>query len=126
MPRGPAPAWRQRKPPVLDSYVLASVEQAGGLDKHNAEGHYGELVIDGLKDRDEAQEYSRALYRSAHYLNRTGAAAVSMSAKIERDGDGWRIRFKAISKAHARAYVLKTYGNDRTKWAYNPRNKGAA
>lgn len=126
MPRGPAPAWRQRKQPVLDAYVLASVDQAGGLGKHHPEtGHYAELIIDGFKDRDEAQEYSRALYRSAHYMNRTGVASVSMSAKIERDGGGYRIRFKAIDKTIARAHVMAKYGSDRTKWPYDPRRKAA-
>ena len=47
VPRGPAPGWRARKQPVLDSHILAAVNAAGGVGKHNA-GHYGELVIDGL------------------------------------------------------------------------------
>jgi hypothetical protein len=125
MPRGPAPGWRQRKEPVLDNYVLASVTQAGGIGKHNPEGHYAELIIRGLADRDEAKEWQQALYRCAHYLNRTGQAAVSMSAKIERDGDGFRIRFKAVDKTHARAHVMRKYGPDRSKWPYDPRRKGA-
>jgi hypothetical protein len=109
MPRGPAPGWRARKSPVLDEYVLASVAQSGGLGKHHPEtGHYSELVIRGLKDREEAGEWSRALFRCAHYLNRTGQAAVSMSAKIQRDGTGYRIVFKAIDKMAA--HVCETCG----------------
>lgn len=127
MPRGPAPAWRKRKDPVLDDYVMASVEQAGGLGSHDpGSGHYHELVIKGLTSREEAAEWSRALYRSAHYLARNNIADVSMNAKIERDGDAYRIRYKAIDKTRARAHVLERYGSDRSKWPYDPRRRNVA
>ena len=126
MPRGPAPGWRTRKEPVLDSHVMASVEQAGGLGKHHPEtGHYAELIIKGLTSKEEAQEWSRSLYRAAHYLNRNNIAPVSMSAKIERDGDGYRIRFKAVDKTLARKHVMEKYGADRSKWPYDPRRRGS-
>ena len=124
MPRGPSPAWRARKEPVLDDYIHASVNQAGG--KHNKDGHYAELVIRDLDSREEATEWKNALYRCALYLQRNGVLDVSMHAEIERDGDKFAIRYKAVDKTHARAHVMAKYGTDRTKWPYDPRRKGAA
>ncbi len=134
MPRGPAPGWRRRKEPVLDHWVLASVSAAGGLGKHHPEtGHYSELVIKGLADREEAAEWRRALFRCAHFLNRTGQAAVSMSARITKHaqpcgekGCQFHITFKAIDKTLARKAVLDKYGPDRSKWPYDPRRRGGA
>lgn len=125
MPRSAAPQWRQRKDPVLDHYVLASIEQAGGIGKHHpTTGHYAELVIRDLADRAEAQEYVRALNRAALHLHRYKVAEVGMSAKVERDGPDWIVRFKAVDKTLARAHVLAKYGTDRSKWPYDPRRRG--
>lgn len=126
MPRAAAPTWRQRKDPVLDHYVMASVQQAGGIGKHDATtGHYATLVIRDLADRAEADEYVRALNRAALHLHRYKVAEVGMSAKAERDGERWAVRFKAIDKTHARAHVLAKYGPDRSKWPYDPRRRSA-
>lgn len=124
MPRGPAPEWRKRKEPVVDAYVLASVDQAGGIGKHNAQGHYATLVIRDLATREEADEFKRALHRCAHYLARNGHADVSMSAAVKRDGSKYLIEFKAIDKTIARKFVLERYGTDRSKWPYDPRRRG--
>lgn len=128
MPRGPAPAWTQRKPPITDDYVLASIEQAGGIGKHDpVTGHYAEMVIRGLSSKEEAAEWKASLWRCAHYLSRKGIAPVSMvSAKIEPDGDGFRIRFRTGDKTFARQRVMEKYGPDRSKWPYDPRRRGAA
>jgi hypothetical protein len=126
LPRGPAPSWTTRKEPVTDDYVLASVERAGGLGHHDEAGHYAELVIRGLSSKDEAAEWKNSLYRCAHYLSRKGIAPVSVSmAKIERDGTGFLIRFRAGDKTYARQRVLDKYGPDRSKWPYDPRRQGA-
>jgi hypothetical protein len=42
-------------------------------------------------------------------MHRKGIAAVSMSAKIERDGTGFRIRFRAVDKTWARKHVLSLF-----------------
>ncbi len=127
MPRGPAPPWRARKEPVLDAHILASVEQAGGIGHHDPEtGHYAELVIRDLATREEAAEWSRALHRSAYFMSRHGVADVSVKAKISKDGKGYKIVFRAVDKTCARAYVLATYGEDRSKWPYDPRRRGGA
>ena len=126
MPRGPAPGWRTRKQPVVDDYILASVTQAGRIGIHIPEsGHFADLVIKVFATKDDALEWHRALYRCAHFLIRTGQAPLSMSAKIERDGTGYRIRFKAVDKTLARKHVLEKYGPDRSKWPYDPRRRGA-
>ena len=124
MPRSPAPQWRQRKEPVLDDYVLASIEQAGGHGKHHPEtGHYATLVITGLADREEAAEYVRALNRAALFLHKYKRADVGMSAKAERTATGYQVRFHAVDKTLARAHVLRKYGSDRSKWPYDPRRR---
>lgn len=114
MPRASAPPWRQLKEPVLDHYVQASLDQANGTPDPDT-GHYAELHITGIAEREEAEEYKRALYRAAKRMK------VSMSATVHRSGSGYAIHFKAIDKRAARAYVLARYGNDRTKWPYSPR-----
>lgn len=114
MPRGPAPAWRARKPPFLDSHILASV----GDGSQNEQGHYSELVYTGCATRERATEIKQALFRAAKRQN------VSVTADIERSGKEWQVRFKAIDKATARKYVIERYGSDRTQWPYNPRKRG--
>jgi len=107
---------------------MASVDQAGGLGHHDpATGHYAELVIKGLADRDEATAWKNSLFRCAHYMSRNNIAPVSISvAKIEQDGTGFRLRFRAGDKTYARQRVLEKYGPDRSKWPYDPRRRGAA
>ena len=124
MPRGPAPQWRARKPPVVDDYLFASVTKAGG--KHHPQtGHYATLYIRDLGSKEEALEYRRALHRCAHYLSRTGQADISVSVdRVTRQGNKYTLSFRAIDKTAARAYVLQTYGPDPSKWPYNPRRRG--
>lgn len=125
MPRGPAPGWRARKQPVTDAYIMAAVEAAGGLGKHDSAGHYGVLVIRGLADRDEAAEWRRSLFRCAHFMARNGIAPVSISqADIERDGKKYKLTFRVSDKTMARKHQLETHGADRSRWAYDPRRRG--
>jgi len=126
MPRGPAPAWRHRKEPVVDDWIMASVNAAGGPGKHDASGHYALLVIKGLADRDEAEEWHDALNRCAHWMHRNKVISVSMSATIKRDGSRYLIEFRAIDKVAARAYVMRKYGPDPSKWPYDPRRRGGS
>lgn len=128
MPRGPSPQWRRRLEPITDDWILASVERAGGIGRHDpANGHYAELIIDDLADKAEADEYRKSLFRCAHYLNRNGIAPVSMSAdRAVRVGSKYQIRFRAVDKTMAKAFVLAKHGTDRSKWPYDPRRKGAA
>lgn len=123
MPRGPAPTWRARKAPVVDDWIMAAVAQAGGIGKHDEAGHYHTLVIKGLASREEADEWRKALYRCAHWMSRNGIAAISVTVKIRRAGDGYRIEYGVYDKVMARKHILDTYGPDRTKWAYDPRRR---
>lgn len=124
-PRGPAPQWRARKPPVSDPYILAAVDQAGGLGKHHpVSGHYATMVIRDLETRDEANEWKLSLFRCAHWLSRHDIAPVSISqCTIERDGAKWKITFRVTDKTIARKHQLETHGSDRSKWAYDPRRR---
>lgn len=127
MPRGAAPEWRRRKEPVVDDWIMASVNRAGGIGQHHpTTGHYATLVITGLASKEEADEYRRALHRCAHYLNRTGTAPVSMAAdRAVRQVDGtYSITFRSVDKTLARAHVLAKYGSDRSRWPYDPRKRG--
>lgn len=126
MARGPAPQWRARKPPVSDPYILAAIEQAGGLGKHHPDtGHYGVLVIRDLADRAEATEWKNSLFRCAHWLSRHGIAPVSISqCDIERDGAKWKITYRVTDKTMGRKFQLENRGADRSKWSYDPRRRG--
>jgi hypothetical protein len=124
MPRGPSAQWRARKEPVSDHYLLASVTQAGGIGKHDERGAYAELVVKGLADREEAAEWKRSLHRCAVFMHRNGIADISVSTKVERAGKGYQLRFTVWNKTHSRAYVMKTYGPDRSLWPYDPRRRG--
>jgi hypothetical protein len=116
MPRGPAPQWRIRKEPILDAHIHASVDQVKGVC--SPEGHYALLVYSGCATRDRAKEISQALYRSGRHLG------FSVSAKVVKAGDCWQVEFKAIDKTLAKKYMLGKYGNDVSKWPYNPRRRG--
>ena len=129
MPRGPGPTWRARKPPVLDDWLMASVQRGGGLGGHHPEtGHYGELVI-ACADATEARAYAQALYRAARYLSKWRIADIGVSVdrprKRQRDGK-WIVTFRAVDKTLARNHVMQKYGSDRSKWPYDPRRRGAA
>ena len=113
MPRSAAPNWSDRKEPILDHLIQASVDKAGG--KFNEEGHYAELVYAGIEDRGRADLIKRQLYNCAKYLK------YSMQAKIEKVGDGYQVRFKTIDKNSARLYMISHYGEDSSKWPYHPR-----
>lgn len=127
MPRGPSAPWRARKPPVTDDYIRAAIDQAGGLGNHDAEGHYGTLVIGGLADKAEAAEYKMSLFRCAHWLTRNKLLDVSISqCVIEREGTGYKLTFRVTDKTHARKHQLTEHGTDRSKWAYDPRKRNVA
>jgi hypothetical protein len=49
-----------------------------------------------------------------------GNKATSLTAKIEKAGDGYQVRFRTFPKVGAHDYMLKHYGEDRTKWPYSP------
>ena len=95
-----------------------SIDRANG--EHDPEsGHYAEVVLNGMHSVDHAREIQRALYRSARYMK------VSLAAKPERSPDGgWQIRFTAINKEHARAYIENLRATAPHKVAYDPYARG--
>ena len=115
MPRAKSPLWRRRAEPILDHLLHESVNQAGG--KYDANGHYATLHYTGIETRERAIEIKKALYRGGKYTGH------SVSAKVVRDGSGYRVEFKAIDKIMAKKYMIDHYGPDRTKWPYSPWRK---
>lgn len=109
MPKGPGAPIRPRKQPLTDEHIQASV--AGGMD---AEGHYQELVYGGIETPERALEIKRSLYRCAKHLG------YSMKADVERTASGYQVRFRAIDKARARAYIAAKYKDRPHELPYNP------
>lgn len=92
---------------------MASVN-AGEM--HPETGHYPEMTYFGIEDVERASEIKRALFRSAGHMG------VSMRAEVEQATDGsFQVRYNAVDKAKARAWLIQTYGPDRQNWPYNPR-----
>jgi hypothetical protein len=110
MPRGAGAPLRPRKGPLTDHLIQASVD--GGMDDQT--GHFRELVYGGLDTHDRALEIKRSLYRCAKYLG------YAMKAEIEGAGQGYQVRFKAIDKAKARAYIARLYKDRPHEMPYNP------
>lgn len=111
---------------MLDGWIWESINRAGGIGRHDpGNGHYADLIISGLADRDEADEYKRALHRCAFYIHRTGAASISMRAdRPQKAANGtYLIRFRVVDKTFAKQAVLARYGADRSKWPYDPRRR---
>ena len=103
-----------REQPDLSAYVQASIDAASGTCDPET-GHYATLHYTGIGTRERADEIKRALFRAARYLE------CSMSATVHRSDDGYWVEFRAISKKHARAYMIKKYGTNRANWPYSPR-----
>lgn len=98
----------------MDEHVHASVN--GVETFHPETGHYATLHYTGCPTRERAMEIRQGLYRSARRMG------VSLMVKVEKAADGtFTVIYTAINKEHGKAYVLKTYGPDVTKWAYSPR-----
>ena len=118
MPRGAAPEWRRRKEPILDDHLRMSMSKANGIPDPET-GHYAKLIYAGCESKERAAEIKRALFRAGRYVG------CSVSATVKPAGDGtYQVHFMAISKTHARKYILEKHGADRSKWPYDPRRPG--
>lgn len=109
MPRGTGAPLRPRMEPLTDDHVMASVNS--GADEN---GHYRELIYGGIENAERALEIKRSLFRCAKYLG------FSMTAEIEKAGEGFQIRFHAIDKAVARAFHAARYKGREHEMPYNP------
>jgi hypothetical protein len=103
--------------------VQASIDAVSGV--HDSEtGWYGTLHYTGCETRERAKEISDALFRCAYYMHTHKGPSVGMNTKIARADDGtYTVEFRATDKAFARAAVVAKYGEDRSKWPYDPRKK---
>lgn len=105
----------QYREPNCRPHLQASIDQAGG--KHDpATGYYATLRYAGCGTEERAKEIKDALFRAARGMR------YSVDAKVHHDdADGtWYVEFAAINKQHARAFVVKRYGEDPEKWPYHP------
>lgn len=109
MGRRPIHSMKPRQGPILDHFVQASID--GG----HVDGHYRELVYAGVEDLERAREIRRALFRSAKHLG------YALKADVEPGADGTHaIRFHAIDKDVARAYITAKAQGDPSRLDYNP------
>lgn len=125
MPRGPSPGWSRRTEPILDDWILKSINHAGG--KYDADtGHYAKLVYAGCATKSRADQIEDALYRCGRYLHRRKIADIGVHAKARKqpESDGtFSVDYVAINKAHTYKYLIDKHGEDKNKWPYNPRAK---
>lgn len=121
MPRGPAPQWKKRMEPIMDDRVRLSISMAGG--KPGPDGRYATLVHPDCPTRDYANEIRKAYQRSRNYV-RDHEDKVGVWAVIVKADDGtYQVHFAACNKVLAKAYMFRTYGDDVSKWPYDPREK---
>jgi len=107
----------------MDDYIRASIREAEGKC-HPETGHYATLTIGGIESLAEAREIVRALHRSALWLHKNAGLNCSVSAKPRKlPGGGYAVEFKAVDKDYARAYMVKQYGPDMSKWPYSPHRR---
>lgn len=113
MPRGKARPWRALAPHTAKMMpVVQTVLDQVGYER--------EAVWKGCETYDDALQAQRGVYNSANHLG------VSAQCRIEDAGDGThRVVFRLFDKRKARVSHVQRNGTDRTRWAYNPRAKGA-
>lgn len=85
---------QQRKKPILDSYVIASVNLANGHYDHM--GRYETVTLKtGTDDYDEAKEIRNALYRSARHMN------IGLDCEMTQESNGnYAITFTAVHPSY--------------------------
>jgi hypothetical protein len=107
MPRGPARPWRELKPHTRAAFPFINAAIAQGYDV--------ELTITELT-ADEWEDYKRGLFQAAKH------SGVSVHVRHKKQADGsYHLTYAVHDKDKARAYVVQKYGDDRSKWPYNPR-----
>lgn len=109
MPRGPARNWTQVAEHTQDAlpYVRAALQY----------GHDVELEITEVT-QDEVLNFRQGLHNAAKLHG------LSLHCHSERQKDGtYTLTYAVHSKRDGRAYVLNKYGEDRTRWPYNPRHR---
>ena len=109
-----------RKEPICDEFLLASVTAANGKhDKTN--GHYAwrKLKCDTY---EEAVAYKDGLYLSKKHFKRHPKKfpQVSVTTKITEADGKFYVEYCAIHPDYVAFYMINKYGEDRTKWPYQP------
>lgn len=113
MPRGPAPAWTKAAPHTEEARPYVHAAYLQGLET--------EVHWTGIATKERAMMLRRGLFNAS----RLHRPQVSVSAAIEKDGSGWKIRFTLHDKRVAKAYIVNKHGSDRSQWPYNPRGRAS-
>ena len=112
-----------RKPPITDDIIMAAVNAAGGLGKHDpATGLYKTFSLHGMT-ADEAEQYRLSLYRCSLWMtkNHKVGAGLSMQAKKVKHLNGtYSIQAAVYDKPTAKKYVDEKYGPNPEDKPYSP------
>jgi len=107
----------------MDDYIMRSIAEAGGNYDPDT-GHYAHLEYTGCPTLQRAEQIEDALYRCGRYLHRKKVADIGVKCNIKQAADGtYKVEYYAINKAHTRAYMISRYGEDRSRWPYDPRRR---
>lgn len=107
----------RRTEPIVDHYVMASINSVNGVH-HKETGHYGKMTVTGFGSQQEAKDFKKALCRCALWMHRRTETHVGIAYKILKQGDGtYNLEYSAVNKEHAKAYVELKYGANKP---YNP------
>ncbi len=122
MPKGPPPSWRSRDC-SFDHLVVAAVSEAPGQL----------LKYTGIEDLERAHAIRRGIYRCAKHRGLSAAAGPSgrivegpEDPGVHKRGQTYEVWYLITDKRTGRRQHLERYGNDRSRWPYDPRRKATA
>ena len=100
---------------------MASVHQSNGIADER--GHYSPVIYAGCETRERAEEIKKSLYRSRNFCTH-GNRKLSVKADVVKADDGsYQVHYEVMTREAAKQAVMDKYGDDVTKWPYNPFNK---
>lgn len=125
MPKALPPPWTERD--CRFDYLVAAALEAGPGQ---------EITMRGIADPKRAEDIRRGVYRCAGHRHISAWVKWQHSGEWttrsalwppDRQADGTRtLVYAVIDKRTARKRHLATYGDDRTRWPYNPRRPKSA
>jgi len=125
MPKALPPPWTQRDC-RFDYLVTAALELGPGQ----------EITMNGIDGADRAEDIRRGVYRCAGHRGVSAwvkwrhsgewTTVTKLWPPDKQPGGTYTLVFGVIDKRAARKRHLAVYGDDRTKWPYNPRRPKSA
>jgi hypothetical protein len=111
MPRGPAPMWTAKAAHTQEHIPIVAAALAHGYEIECKLGPYGSA--------DDAALAKRGLFNAAKHHK------CAVSVRTQHGNGVYYLYFTLHDKSVARAYVRGKYGEDRSLWPYNPRQRGS-